>query len=105
MAATVTGAHFHLGSTEHVAGGAASGAGSLSLSSIADHTTVPGSGTSGSGFDTVNAPGTSGVVSGGASSDVVATQSTDGGNVVVHLSDGSSITIVGTNHIDATFNH
>jgi hypothetical protein len=35
----------------------------------------------------------------------VATQSQDGGNVVVQLEDGSTITVVGVTHFDASFSH
>ena len=106
MAVTVSGAHFSTGGHSPVSEGHSGGADNLNLSSIAEqHATVAGGGSTGSGFDTVNAPGGSGDGLGQSSggSDVVATQAQDGGNVVVHLSDGSSITVVGASHIDASF--
>lgn len=36
---------------------------------------------------------------------VVATQTQSGGNTVVHLQDGSTITVVGVTHLDASFFH
>jgi hypothetical protein len=38
-------------------------------------------------------------------SGVVATQTHESGNTVVHLHDGSTITVVGATHIDASFLH
>lgn len=66
---------------EQVAGGGTGGAGPLDLSSA------------------TFAGGT------GSSTGVVATQSQSGGNTVVHLQDGSTLTVVGTTHVDASFFH
>jgi hypothetical protein len=88
------GAHalFHT-SSEKVAGGEkASNAGHLGLASAT------------SGFEA--AKGTANFAGGhGATEHVVASQTHAGGNVVVHLHDGSSITVVGVTHIDASFFH
>jgi ferric-dicitrate binding protein FerR (iron transport regulator) len=40
-----------------------------------------------------------------AHSGAVATHTHEGGNTVVHLHDGSTLTVVGTSHIDASFLH
>jgi hypothetical protein len=40
-----------------------------------------------------------------AGGQIVATQSDSGGNTVVHLQDGSTITVVGVTHFDASFLH
>ena len=103
--ASVCGAQFHFGGHDQVSPGQGGGASNLSLSSIADeHSTVAGAGGAGSGFDTITAPGASSDIphaQGG--SDVLATQGQEGGNTVVHLADGSSITVLGVTHIDASF--
>lgn len=88
---------------------------------IGSHTTIAGSGGSptvpggshdavaGSGSDTVSGPEQGSVrFAGGATAgneQVVATQSQSGGNTILHLPDGSTITLVGVTHIDATFIH
>jgi hypothetical protein len=42
----------------------------------------------------------------GSAGGVVATQTTDGsGNTIIHLEDGSTITVVGVAHFDSTFVH
>jgi hypothetical protein len=41
----------------------------------------------------------------GSASSVAAAQSHDGGNTVIHLEDGSTITVVGTTHFDSSFVH
>ena len=38
-------------------------------------------------------------------SQVVATETQAGGNTVIHLEDGSTITVVGADHVDASFFH
>ena len=93
-------------------------AGRLSLASItALHTTVAGGsgsdtvaggGAAGGGFDTVSGPQHgdarfSGQQHGGGH--VVANQTQDGGNTILHLPDGSTITLLGTTHVDASFVH
>lgn len=96
-------------------------AGRLSLGSIAAlHSTVSGGSGSdtvgggadtvgGTGFDTVSGPQSGDVrFSGqqpGGGDHVVANQTQEGGNTVIHLSDGSTITLVGSTHVDATFTH
>lgn len=95
-------------------------AGRLSLASIAAaHSTVPGGGsdtvgggsdTVGGGFDTVSGPHRddarfSGQHYRGGGEHVVANQTQDGGNTIIHLPDGSTITLVGTTHVDASFIH
>jgi serralysin len=68
-----------------------------------------GSGTVGSGFDTVSGPGAGGVAFAGqvqgGTDQVVATQTVVGGNTILTLPDGSTITLVGVTHIDASFVH
>ena len=99
-------------------------AGRLSLASItALHSTVAGGGgsdtvgggrggsdTVGGGFDTVSGPQHadvrfSGHHHAGRGDQVVANQTQEGGNTVIHLPDGSTITLVGTTHVDASFIH
>ena len=41
----------------------------------------------------------------GGAGGVVATQSHEGGNTVIHLADGSTITVVGVAHFDSSFVH
>jgi hypothetical protein len=41
----------------------------------------------------------------GGAGGVVATQTHDGGNTVIHLEDGSTITVVGVTHFDSSFVH
>jgi hypothetical protein len=80
-------------------------AGHLSLGSVTDD---GGSHSGGSGFDTVNAPQADLRVAGSlpaGTEQVVATQTQAGGNLVLHLSDGSMITIAGVTHLDANFIH
>jgi serralysin len=76
------------------------------------HDTVAGSGhdTVASGFDTVSGPqhGDVRFAGGGATAgteQVVATQSQVGGNTVLHLPDGSTITLVGVTHVHSSFLH
>jgi hypothetical protein len=117
--------HFSSGHEQHVSGSAQPvDAGRLSLASITEgHTSFAGGGadtvgvtgggsgadTVSSGFDTVSGPGqgASGFVGQvqGATENVVATQTTDGGNTILQLHDGSTITIVGTTQIDQFFSH
>jgi hypothetical protein len=80
---------------EQIAGGAQSGSGPLGLASAT------------SGFDTVTGPGqgSGGFAGAGGSAQVVASQTQAGANVQVHLQDGSTITVVGVTHIDASFFH
>jgi hypothetical protein len=79
---------FPASGSEQVAGGGGD-AGSLGLASAT------------SGFD---AGGGSGFA-GGGSGGVAATETQDGGNTVVQLEDGSTITVVGVTHFDASFVH
>lgn len=66
---------------------------------------------SASGFDTVSGPSQSGSSSfagqpqGGGTEQVVATQTQSGGNTVLQLSDGSTITVAGSSHVDSSFFH
>jgi hypothetical protein len=98
---SVTGAsHLLSASPGHqlVAGSAQpSNAGSLSLASI----------THGHGLDTASATHPANFAGGAAAGTehVVATQTQAGGNTVLHLHDGSTITVVGVTHIDASFFH
>jgi hypothetical protein len=88
-------------------------AGSSSSPTVAGggHDMVAGSGsdTVGSGFDTVSGPEQGSVrFAGGTTAgteQVVATQSQSGSNIILHLPDGSTITLVGVTHFDATFIH
>jgi hypothetical protein len=41
----------------------------------------------------------------GGASGVVATQTHEGGNTVIHMEDGSTITVLGVTHFDSTFVH
>lgn len=41
----------------------------------------------------------------GSAGGVVATQAHEGGNTVIHLADGSTITVVGVTHFDSSFVH
>ena len=78
-------------------------AGPLSLASI-----TGGGGGGGSGFDTVMGQQGDLRVAGGlpaGTEQVVATQTQEGGNLVLHLSDGSTITLIGVTHVDANFIH
>lgn len=112
---------------------ASSDPGRLSLAAITDtHTTVAGGGDtvggggqtsssgfdtvggagqgSASGFDTVSGPsqgsgGFAGQPQGGGTEQVVATQTQAGGNAVLQLPDGSTITVAGTSHVDLSFFH
>lgn len=124
--ASVHGGHFQFSSgPQQVAGPRAPrDAGRLSLGSIAaTHTTIAGGasdraggghasvggGAAGSGFDTVSGPQQSGVGFAGelhgGTEQVVASQTQQGSNTVLHLPDGSTITLVGTTHVDASFFH
>lgn len=109
--ATVAGGLFHATSpTAPIAASPRPDAGPLSLSSVADtHTTMTGGGgTAGSGFDTVTGPQPGGGFAGNlpaGTDQVVATQSVEGGNTVLHLPDGSTITLVGVTHVDSSFVH
>jgi hypothetical protein len=108
--ATVTGGLFHASQPVTAATGAPRpDAGPLSLSSIAaTHTTVAGGAGTGSGFDTVSGPQAGGGFAGNlpaGTEQVVATQTQDGGNTVLHLSDGSTITLIGVTHVDSSFVH
>jgi hypothetical protein len=84
------------------------GAGQGSTSGV---DTVGGAGQgSASGFDTVTGPsqgsgGFAGQPQGGGTEQVAATQTQAGGNTVLHLPDGSTITVAGTSHVDASFFH
>jgi hypothetical protein len=116
--ASIKGGQFHSAVSHEHAGAAhtAPDAGQYSLASVT-HSTVAGgydtvgggNDTVGSGFDTVSGPGhasgffTQSPLAG--TEHVVATQTHEGGNTVLHLPDGSSMTIVGVHHIDATFFH
>jgi hypothetical protein len=121
--ASVHGGHFQLSTGNRQINIAQSlrGAGRLSLASIAEaHTTIPGAGSGDTvgggvgagriGIDTVSGPhqvggaGFAGKIDGGTEQ-VVATQISQGGNTVLHLHDGSTITLVGTTHVDASFFH
>jgi len=62
----------------------------------------------GSGPDTVTGPEHGMPVAGGnplATDEVVATQTHHHGDTTLHLSDGSSITVIGAAHIDSSFFH
>ena len=59
-----------------------------------------------SGFDTTGTAGSGAFAGGSAASDqVVATQTQAGGNTIIQLADGSTITVVGVAHFDASFFH
>jgi hypothetical protein len=120
--ATVAGGLFHAVShATHVAPATRPDAGPLALASITDHTTVGGgadsiagsasgggSDTVGSGFDTVSAAHGDVRFAGSApagSEQVVATQTLEGGNTILHLQDGSTLTLIGITHVDTTFIH
>jgi hypothetical protein len=125
---TVAGGLFHpVAAATHVAAGARPDAGPLALSSITEaHTTLSGgadtmpagatgasgagggSATVGSGVDTVSGLQGDARFSGAAptgTEQVVATQTQDGGNAILHLPDGSTITLIGVTHVDASFIH
>jgi hypothetical protein len=121
--ASVHGGHFQFsfGQRPVAAPQAPRDAGRLSLGLIA-HTTISGGGDTiggghdsvgggapGSGFDTVSGPQHGGVGFAGeprgSTEQVVASQTQHGGNTVLHLADGSTITLVGTTHVDASFFH
>jgi hypothetical protein len=121
--ATVTGGLFHaVAHATPVAPASRPDAGPLGLASITNHamagggadsiaggaTSGGGSNTAGSGFDTVS--GAQGDVrfAGNApagSEQVVATQTVEGGNTILHLQDGSTLTLIGITHADITFIH
>jgi hypothetical protein len=120
--ATVAGGLFHPAPTAaHVAASPRPDAGPLSLASITNvHTTIAGgaatisggagggSDTVGSGFDTVSGPQGEGKFAGSlpaSTEQVVATQTQEAGNLVLHLADGSTITLVGVTHVDSSFIH
>jgi hypothetical protein len=108
--ATVAGGLFHTSApTTPVTGAPRPDAGTLSLSAIAGaHPTVGGGGSSGTGFDTVSGPQAGGGFAGNlpaGTEQVVATQTTEGGNTVLHLPDGSTITLIGLTHVDSSFVH
>jgi hypothetical protein len=109
--ATVAGGLFHASSpTAPVTAGPRPDAGPLSLSAVAGaHATVGGSAsTSSSGFDTVSGPQAGGGFAGNlpaGTDQVVATQTVEGGNTVLHLPDGSTITLIGVTHVDSSFVH
>ena len=104
--ASVSGAQFHFASSENVSGsGSDATAGHLSLTSIAAYDATIGGGGS-TGFDSVNSPSAGGLAGqpAGASDNLVTTQAS-GGNTIVHLPDGSSLTVIGTTHLDGGFFH
>jgi hypothetical protein len=118
--ASIHGAQFHYpGSDEQVTDAQTQlDAGRLSLASIAEvHTSISGGlghdvGATGSdpaaaGFDPVSEPSQAGLGFAGelqpGADQVVAVQTLDGGNTVLHLADGSTITLVGVTHVDASF--
>jgi hypothetical protein len=122
--ASVTGGLFHPATTQtHITAAARPDAGPLGLAAITDtHTTIAGgadsvsgsapagggSDTVGSGFDTVSGPQSDVRFSGttpAGTEQVVATQAQEAGNTILHLPDGSTITILGVTHIDASFIH
>jgi hypothetical protein len=104
--ASVSGGLFHTGSptSTQVTAAPRPDAGPLSLASV----TGGGSGKAGSGLDTVSGlqggMRIAGTLAAGTEQ-VVASQTQQGGNLVLHLSDGSTITLVGMTHIDASFIH
>jgi hypothetical protein len=105
--ATVCGGLFHPASPTptHVTVSPRPEAGPLSLASV---TGGGGSDPRGSGFDTVSGPQGDLRVAGSlpaGTEQVVATQAQEGGNLVLHLSDGSTITLIGVTHVDANFIH
>jgi hypothetical protein len=87
------------------------GAGSDTLMAYGGHETVEGSPADESvaGFDTVSGPGHDAIDFAGQSQSsiqkVVATQEQTGGNVTLHLPDGSSMTLIGVSHVDSGFFH
>jgi hypothetical protein len=91
-----------------VSGDTVGGSGQYSTSGF---DTVGGTGQgSASGFDTVSGPsqgsgGFAGQPQGGGTEQVAATQTQDGGNTILNLPDGSTITIVGTTQVDSSFFH
>ncbi len=123
--ATVAGGLFHAVShATPVAPATRPDAGPLALASITDHATVGGgadtiaggtssgsgggSDTVGSGFDTVSGAHGDVRFAGSApagSEQVVATQTLEGGNTILHLQDGSTLTLIGITHVDTTFIH
>jgi hypothetical protein len=122
--ASIPGGQFHFPTGQQQVGGpqAPRDAGRLSLGAIAAaHATISGGidtlagghdsvgGVAGGyGHDTLSGPqqgvGFAGEPHGGTEQ-VVAAQTQHGGNTVLHLPDGSTITIVGTTHVDASFLH
>jgi hypothetical protein len=82
-----------------------SGAHSTGLATVAaGEETAPGA----SGFDTVTGPEHGMPVAGEnrpAADQVVATQTHHNGDTTLHLHDGSSMTLIGTTHIDSSFFH
>ena len=104
--ASVAGGQFHFGADKAPGSRAGSTAGHLSLASVVDyHETVKGSG--GSGFDSVAGPSSgelAGQAGGGAGDNIVSTH-TAGGNTLIHLPDGSSLTVLGSTHLDGSFFH
>lgn len=103
MAASISGGHFNFPTpSETVPGSSWGSAGGLSLNAVASSTV---GGSSGSGFDSVNsASGGLAGQGGGGSASLVSTQ-VSGGNTIVHLPDGSSLTVVGTTHLGAGLLH
>jgi hypothetical protein len=74
-------------------------AGHLGLASVTAGFDTSSGGTTGPGLRI------SGTLQGSGTENVVASQTTEGGNVVLHLPDGSTITVVGVTHISASFIH
>jgi hypothetical protein len=109
--ASVSGGNFHFSSSaESVSGGSGgkASAGSLSLTSVAAfHATVGGGDANSAGFDSVNSPSAGGGLAGqsAASTEHVITTQSSGGNTIVHLPDGSSLTVVGSTHVDGNIFH
>jgi hypothetical protein len=90
--ATVHGGLFHASAPAHVAAAARPDAGHLSLASVTG------------GYDTTVGSAGDPRFAGGlpaSTEQVVATQTQVGGNTVVSLNDGSTITFVGVIHVDA----
>jgi hypothetical protein len=115
--ATVAGGMFHPVSAVTPVPGGRPDAGPLGLASITEaHTTIAGGADTtpgsapmgGGGSDTVS--GLQGDVrfagnTPAGTEQVVATQTQEAGNTILHLPDGSTITLVGVNHVDASFIH
>jgi hypothetical protein len=93
-----------LGGSHHTIGGASSTGADTAAGA---HGVTAGAG-QGSGFDTVTGPDHGMPVAGAGqptADQVVATATHQQGNTTLHFGDGSSMTLIGTAHIDPSFFH